>query len=121
MPALSQRATVQFNDVDGMPLLTRREEEEVLLVADGIRNADIDKTLNIAKHSIRSYLYRILDKLGISSRVASSVHIQQTQPQHLINHAIATCVGDDWHYLCRTIAKFFILQLLGLESFRAIC
>jgi DNA-binding NarL/FixJ family response regulator len=69
MHALSQRAHLQFNDVDGMPLLTRREEEVVRLVADGMRNGEIAKTLNIAEHSIRNYLYRIFDKLGVSSRV----------------------------------------------------
>jgi DNA-binding NarL/FixJ family response regulator len=69
MNALSQRKTLQFNDVDGMPLLTRREEEVVRLVADGMKNGEIAKNLDLAEHSIRNYLYRIFDKLGVSSRV----------------------------------------------------
>jgi DNA-binding CsgD family transcriptional regulator len=32
-------------------------------------NGEIAKTLNIAEHSIRNYLYKIFDKLGVSSRV----------------------------------------------------
>jgi DNA-binding NarL/FixJ family response regulator len=69
MSALSQRKTLQFNDVDGMPLLTRREEDVVRLVADGMKNGEIAKALGVAEHSIRNYLYRIFDKLGVSSRV----------------------------------------------------
>jgi DNA-binding NarL/FixJ family response regulator len=69
MNALSQRKTLQFNDVDGMPLLTRREKEVVRLVTDGMRNGEIARSLDVAEHSIRSYLYRIFDKLGVSSRV----------------------------------------------------
>jgi DNA-binding CsgD family transcriptional regulator len=52
-----------------MPLLTRREEEVVRLVADGMKNGEIAKSLGVAEHSIRNYLYRIFDKLGVSSRV----------------------------------------------------
>jgi DNA-binding CsgD family transcriptional regulator len=52
-----------------MPLLTRREEEVVRLVADGMKNGEIAKNLDLAEHSIRNYLYRIFDKLGVSSRV----------------------------------------------------
>jgi DNA-binding CsgD family transcriptional regulator len=52
-----------------MPLLTRREEEVVRLVADGMKNGEIAQSLGVAEHSIRNYLYRIFDKLGVSSRV----------------------------------------------------
>ena len=69
MHALSQRKALQFNNVEGMPLLTRREEEVVRLVADGMKNAEIAQSLGVAEHSIRNYLYRIFDKLGVSSRV----------------------------------------------------
>jgi DNA-binding NarL/FixJ family response regulator len=69
MNALSQRKTLQFNNADGMPLLTRREEDVVRLVADGMKNGEIANSLNLAEHSIRNYLYRIFDKLGVSSRV----------------------------------------------------
>jgi DNA-binding NarL/FixJ family response regulator len=52
-----------------MPLLTRREEEVVHLVADGLKNREIAEKLQIKEHSIRNYIYRIFDKLGVSSRV----------------------------------------------------
>jgi DNA-binding NarL/FixJ family response regulator len=51
------------------PLLTRREEEVVRLIDDGMKNGEIAKSLGVAEHSIRNYLYRIFNKLGVSSRV----------------------------------------------------
>jgi DNA-binding NarL/FixJ family response regulator len=69
MGALSSLKPLRFNNAEGMPLLTRREEEVVRLVADGLKNAEVALRLNVAEHTIRNYLYRIFDKLGVSSRV----------------------------------------------------
>ncbi len=52
-----------------MPLLTRREEEVVRLVADGLKNREIAEKLQVKENSVRNYIYRIFDKLGVSSRV----------------------------------------------------
>jgi len=67
--ALSHSKLLQFSNSDGMPLLTRREEEVVHLVADGLKNREIAQKLNVKEHSIRNYIYRIFEKLGVSSRV----------------------------------------------------
>ena len=67
--ALSHSKALQFSNSDGMPLLTRREEEVVHLVADGLKNREIAQKLNVKEHSIRNYIYRIFEKLGVSSRV----------------------------------------------------
>jgi two-component system nitrate/nitrite response regulator NarL len=53
----------------GMALLTRREQDIVRLVAEGMRNEEISGKLNVTEHTIRNYLTRIFDKLGMSSRV----------------------------------------------------
>ena len=50
-------------------LLTRREQEIVSLVAEGMRNEEISKKLNVTEHTIRNYVCHIFDKLGMSSRV----------------------------------------------------
>ena len=52
-----------------MTLLTRREEKVVHLVADGLKNREIADKLQVKEHSIRNYIYRIFDKVGVSSRV----------------------------------------------------
>jgi len=59
----------QFCGPDGTPLLTRREEDVVGLVVDGMKNRDIALRLQVTEHSIRNYVYRIFEKLGVSTRV----------------------------------------------------
>ena len=39
------------------------------LVADGMRNQEIAVQLDLSEHTVRNYLIRVFDKLGISSRV----------------------------------------------------
>ena len=67
--ALTRTKPMQLNNPDGMPLLTRREEEVVHLVADGLKNREIAEQLQVKEHSVRNYIYRIFEKLGVSSRV----------------------------------------------------
>jgi DNA-binding NarL/FixJ family response regulator len=67
--ALSQHKPLHLTNSQGMPLLTRREEDVVRLVADGLKNREIAQRLKVKEHSIRNYLYRIFDKLGVSTRV----------------------------------------------------
>ena len=67
--ALSHLKPVQLHDSEGMPLLTRREEDVVRLVADGMKNREIAQRLRVKEYSIRNYIYRIFEKLGVSSRV----------------------------------------------------
>lgn len=72
--ALSQTKPLQINNPEGMPLLTKREEEVVRLVADGLKNREIAQTLQVKEHSIRNYVYRIFEKLGVSSRVELTLY-----------------------------------------------
>jgi DNA-binding NarL/FixJ family response regulator len=67
--ALTNIKPIPFNNSRGMPLLTHREEEVVRLVADGLKNREIAQRLKVKEHSIRNYVYRIFEKLGVSSRV----------------------------------------------------
>jgi two-component system, NarL family, response regulator DegU len=53
----------------GHNLLTPREEQVVALVAEGLANREIAGELNLSEHTIKKYLYRIFEKLGISTRV----------------------------------------------------
>jgi DNA-binding NarL/FixJ family response regulator len=53
----------------GRNLLTPREEQVVALVAEGLSNRDISRELNLSEHTIKKYLFRIYDKIGVSNRV----------------------------------------------------
>ena len=39
------------------------------LVADGLSNREVGSELGLTEHTVKKYLFRIFDKLGISSRV----------------------------------------------------
>jgi DNA-binding CsgD family transcriptional regulator len=60
---------LEIRNMGGMALLTPRERDVVRLVAEGMRNQEISVKLNLREHTVRNYLFRIFDKLGISSRV----------------------------------------------------
>jgi DNA-binding NarL/FixJ family response regulator len=49
--------------------LSKREQEVVRGVADGLSNREIAKNLGLTEHTVKNYLFRIFDKLGVSSRV----------------------------------------------------
>jgi DNA-binding NarL/FixJ family response regulator len=67
--AVTQVPSLRVVDASGLKLLTPREEQVVALVADGLSNREIAHELNLSEHTIKKYLFRIFDKLGISSRV----------------------------------------------------
>ena len=53
----------------GNQLLTPREEQVVALVVEGMGNRPIARELNLSEHTVKKYLFRIFEKLGISTRV----------------------------------------------------
>jgi DNA-binding CsgD family transcriptional regulator len=53
----------------GVALLSPRHEQVVALVAEGLGNREIARELNLSEHTVKTYLHRIFDKLGISTRV----------------------------------------------------
>ena len=53
----------------GDTLLTSREEQVAALVADGLSNRNVAAELGLSEHMVKKYLFRIFEKLGISSRV----------------------------------------------------
>ena len=66
---ISLRPMQARNNAGGMALLTPRERDVVRLAVEGMRNQEISVKLNVSEHTVRNYLFRIFDKLGISSRV----------------------------------------------------
>ena len=69
LDALSEVPTLRVVNSKGRALLTPREEQVVALVADGLTNRGVATELGLSEHTIKKYLLRIFDKLGISSRV----------------------------------------------------
>jgi len=69
LEALSEVPTLRVVNSHGRFLLTPREEQVVALVADGMSNRGVAGELGLSEHTIKKYLLRIFDKVGISSRV----------------------------------------------------
>ncbi len=69
LDALSEVPTLRLVSASGRSLLTPREEQVVALVADGLSNREVAGELGLSEHTIKKYLLRIFDKLGISTRV----------------------------------------------------
>ena len=63
------KPTLRVTDVTGKTLLSPREEEISMLVAEGMSNREVSRTLNISESTVKNSLFHIFEKLGISNRV----------------------------------------------------
>jgi len=66
---ISEVPSLRVLNSNGERILTPREEQVVALVAEGLGNRQIARELNLSEHTIKKYLFRIFEKLGISTRV----------------------------------------------------
>jgi len=69
MEAFAGAAPSRVKDWKGDHPLTKREDEVVRLIAEGMTTHEISERLKLTEHTVRNYLFRIFEKLGISSRV----------------------------------------------------
>jgi len=69
MDLISEVPSLRVLNYGGKRILTPREEQVVALVAEGLANRQIALELNLSEHTIKKYLFRIFEKLGISTRV----------------------------------------------------
>jgi len=67
--ALASFPTVRAVDANGLELLSKREMEVVRCLAEGLTNREIAERLGLSQHTIKNYLFRVFDKLGVSSRL----------------------------------------------------
>jgi DNA-binding NarL/FixJ family response regulator len=67
--AFSQLTPMKVVNADGLRLFTKREEDVVRLLAEGLQNREIARELCLSEHTVKNYLFHIFDKLGVSSRV----------------------------------------------------
>ncbi|MGA8153268.1 MAG: response regulator transcription factor [Terriglobales bacterium] len=67
--AVTQVPSLRVVNSHGINLLTPREEQVVALVADGLSNRGVARELGLSEHTVKKYLFRIFDKLGVSTRV----------------------------------------------------
>jgi DNA-binding NarL/FixJ family response regulator len=66
--ALGNSPLVRATNHKGIELLSVRERQVIQHLAEGMTNREIAEALGLSAHTIKNYLFRIFDKLGVSSR-----------------------------------------------------
>jgi len=69
LEALAIAPAVRPLDSIGLNQLSARELEVVNCLAEGMSNQEIAQRLKLSRHTIKNYMFRIFNKLGVSSRV----------------------------------------------------
>jgi two-component system nitrate/nitrite response regulator NarL len=80
LEALRGPHLVQLANIAGVPLLTKREMAVVQCVTEGLTNRETATQLNLSEHTVKNYMFRIFDKLGVSSRVELVLYMASRMP-----------------------------------------
>ena len=69
LDALASAPTVRAVNAHGLSLLSKRELQVVRCLAEGLSNREIAQRLDLSQHTVKNHLFRVFDKLGVSSRI----------------------------------------------------
>ena len=89
LEALANLPLVRATNHKGIELLSARERQVIQHLAAGMTNREIAHTLGLSPHTVKNYLFRIFDKLGVSSRTELlylTMNNSQAQPQRTANN-----------------------------------
>ncbi len=88
LEALSKPGMANLQHMAHTPL-SARESDVVRCVAEGLTNREIAHRLKLTEHTVKNYLFRIFDKLGVSSRVEVVLYALGTTDSRLSGPANA--------------------------------
>jgi two-component system nitrate/nitrite response regulator NarL len=69
LDALCQSMPLRFREGSRLDMLSKRQEQVVQLVAQGLTNRDVAAQLGLSQNTIRNYLFDIFNRVGVSTRV----------------------------------------------------
>jgi DNA-binding NarL/FixJ family response regulator len=67
--ALSKLPSMSGNGKKQLGTLSSRERDVIQCLAEGLTNREIGHRLGLSPHTVKNYLFRIFDKVGVSNRV----------------------------------------------------
>ncbi|MFZ0707620.1 MAG: LuxR C-terminal-related transcriptional regulator [Candidatus Korobacteraceae bacterium] len=126
--ALASSHHIRAVDARGLNLLSKREMEVVRGVALGLSNREIAERLQLSQHTIKNCLFRIFDKLGVSSRVEllfmtlSQEGNAQSALQHFLNGRAHESLRDEASLVaCRNAAcRGILIAQIALAQYYAL-
>ena len=98
LEALASLPLIRATNHKGIELLSARERQVIQQLAAGMTNREIAHTLGLSPHTVKNYLFRIFDKLGVSSRTELlylTMNNSQAQPLRTANeddHVFSTII-----------------------------
>jgi DNA-binding NarL/FixJ family response regulator len=69
LETLDSALSTRLVNAQGAALLSRREEDVTRCLVAGLTNRAIARELKISQNTVKNYLFRIFNKLGVSSRI----------------------------------------------------
>jgi len=66
---LTETMPTRWGTSGDFSILSKREQDVARYVAEGLSNREIARQLKLTEHTVKNYLFRIFNKLGVSSRV----------------------------------------------------
>ena len=92
LDALTCLTSTRITEVKSELLLTAKEQEIASLVADALKNREIADTLNLSEHTVKNRLYRLFEKVGVSSRVELILYL--TRQNHSAKPPVRRATGQ---------------------------
>jgi two-component system nitrate/nitrite response regulator NarL len=74
LEALVDPLPIETRSLPNSRPLSKREEEIAHMVAEGFSNRQISERLVLSEHTIKNYLFRVFEKLGVSTRVELTLY-----------------------------------------------
>jgi DNA-binding NarL/FixJ family response regulator len=100
LAALASSPQLRSTNQQGLELLSARERQVVQYLAAGMTNREIADSLGLSRHTIKNYLFRIFDKLGVSSRT-ELLYVTMSNGQPQMDNSLNGTAEDDFDNLLK--------------------